>query len=111
MRDRCDECSMPRIFVVLALGSALSLGGCWEGTTRSISATVLSARGEIVVLENGSTNFRQLDSRANLSAGTTLRTSANAQLNLVLVTGALAQISAGSDLKIEPLALTKDGNE
>ena len=102
---------MPRIFVVLALGSALSLGGCWEGITRSISASVLSARGEVVVLENGSTNFRPLDSRANLSAGTTLRTSADAQLNLVLIPGALAQISAGSELKIEELRLTKDGNE
>jgi len=102
---------MLRGFVALTVTFALALSGCWEGTTRSISATVLSARGEVTLLEKGSTNFRPLDSRANLSAGTTLRTSADAQLNLVLVPGALAQISAGSELKIEELSLTKDGNE
>src|SRR5260370_41607491 len=65
----------------------------------------------MVLLAKRSSNFRPLDSRANLSAGTTLRTSADAQLNLVLVPGALAQISADSELKIEELNLTKDGNE
>jgi hypothetical protein len=102
---------MPRIFVALTLASAFSLVGCWEGITRSISATVLSARGEVSVLEKGSTNFRRLEFGTNLSAGTALKTSADAQLNLELVPGALAQISGDSELKIEELKLTKDGNE
>jgi hypothetical protein len=102
---------MPRIFVVLTLAFAFSLVGCWEGITRSIFATVLSARGEVSLLEKGSTNFRRLEFGANLSAGTVLRTSADAQLNLELVPGALAQISGDSELKIEELKLTKDGNE
>jgi hypothetical protein len=102
---------MPRISVVLTLAFAFSLVGCWEGITRSISATVLSARGEVSVLEKGSTNFRRLEFGANLSAGTALKTSADARLNLELVPGALAQISGDSELKIEELKLTKDGNE
>lgn len=102
---------MPRIFVVLTLAFAFSLVGCWEGITRSIFATVLSARGEVSVLEKGSTNFRRLEFGTNLSAETVFKTSADAQLNLELVPGALAQISGDSELKIEELELTKDGNE
>ena len=102
---------MPRIFVVLTLAFAFSLVGCWEGITRSIFATVLSARGEVSVLEKGSTNFRRIESGANLTAGTVLKTSADTELNLELVPGALAQTLGDSELKIEDLKLTKDGNE
>lgn len=102
---------MPRILVVLTLAFAFSLVGCWEGITRSVFATVLSARGEVSVLEKGSPNFRPVSSQTNLGAGSSLRTSSDAQLNLMLIPGALAQISGDSELKIEELKLTKDGNE
>jgi hypothetical protein len=102
---------MPRAFVVLFVAFALAQAGCWEGITRSISATVLSTRGEVVVLPRGSTNFHPLSAQAKLAAGAILKTSAGARANLVLIPGALTQISGDSELKIEELKLGKDGNE
>lgn len=102
---------MPRGFLVFAVASALAQAGCWEGITRSISATVLSTRGEVVCLSKGSTNFGPVSSESKLSAGSILRTSSGAQIDLVLIPGALAQISGDSELKIDELKLSKDGNE
>jgi hypothetical protein len=102
---------MPRGFVVFAIASALAQAGCWEGVTRSVSATVLSTRGEVASLSKGSTNFGPVDSRTKLNAGSILRTSRDGQLNLMLFPGAVAQVSSDSELKIDELKLRKDGNE
>jgi FecR protein len=102
---------MPRGFVVVAVASALAQAGCWEGTTRSISATVLSTRGEVVCLSKESTNFRPVTPEVKLSADSILKTSSGARANLVLIPGALAQVSGDSELKINELKLRKDGNE
>jgi hypothetical protein len=102
---------MPRGFVLFAVASAFALCGCWEGTSRQVFPTVLSLHGEVVYLSTGSTNFRSVDSRAKLNVGSVLRTSRDAQLNLILIPGALAQVSGDSELKIDELKLIKDGNE
>src|SRR4051812_46284158 len=102
---------MPRGFVVFAVAFALAQAGCWEGITRSISSTVLSTRGEVVCLSKGSTNFQPLKPEVKLSAGSILKTSSGAQANLILIPGALAQVSGDSELKIDELKLIKDGNE
>lgn len=102
---------MPRIFFVVALISALALSGCWEGISREVLATVLSTRGEIVASSKEPANFRRVDPETKLGAGSVLRTSSGAQVDLLLVPGVLAQVSGNSELKIEELNLTKDGNE
>jgi hypothetical protein len=102
---------MPRGFVVFAIVSALAQTGCWEGVTRSISATVFSAQGDVVCLTKGSTDFRPVSSETKLSAGSILKTSVGAQADLVLIPGAVARVSGDSELKIDELKLTKDGNE
>ena len=94
---------------VLLLGGLLT--GCWEGISRQVLATVLSLHGEVVYLSKGSTNFRPANSQAKLSAGAVLKTSSGARANLVLIPGALAQVSGDSELKINELKLRKDGNE
>ena len=102
---------MPRRLVVFAVIQALALSGCREGITRAISATVLSARGQIEFAESGSTNFRPLAGDTPLRIGTTLRTSSDGEVNLLLVPGALARISANSEMQIRQLLIAKDGNE
>src|SRR4051812_9535315 len=102
---------MPRGFVVFALASAVAQVGCWEGITRSVSATLLSTRGEVVCLSKGSTSFRPVSAELKLSPGSILKTASGAQANLVLIPGALAQVSGDSELKIDELQLSKDGNE
>src|SRR5260370_119507 len=106
MNVRC-----PADFSFLLLASALAQAGCWEGTTRSVSATVLSTRGEVVCLSKGSTNFRPVTPEVKLSADSILKTSSGARANLVLIPGALAQVSGDSELKIDQLKLRKDGDE
>src|SRR5947207_7198586 len=102
---------MPRGFVVFAVASALAQVGCWEGITRSVSATVLSTRGEVVCRSKESTNFRPVRPEVKLNAGSILKTSSGSRANLVLIPGALAQVSGDSELKIDELKLRKDGNE
>lgn len=102
---------MRRGFVVVAVACSLAQAGCWEGTTRSISATILSSEGEVVCVSKGSTDFRPVTSEVKLSAGSILKTSKGARANLVLIPGALAQVSSDSELKIHELKLRKDGNE
>ena len=102
---------MARIFFALALIPALALSGCWEGISREVLATVLSTRGEIVSSSSKSVEFRPVDRETKLGAGSILRTSSEGQVDLMLIPGALARVSGSSELKIEELSLTKDGNE
>ena len=102
---------MPRGFVVFALASALAQAGCWEGINRSVSATVISTRGEVACLSKGSPNFRPVRPEVKLNAGSILKTSSGSRANLVLIPGALAQVYGDSELKIDELKLRKDGNE
>jgi hypothetical protein len=103
---------MPRVAFFCCSSLCIGLlSGCWQGSSRQVLATVLSLHGEVVYLSKGSTNFRAVTPEAKLSAGSILRTSSEARIDIVLIPGVLAQISGDSELKIEELKLTKDGNE
>src|SRR5260370_38082263 len=95
----------------LATILAFVLSGCWEGMSRQVVATILSLRGQIVYSSKEGGSFEPVSSETKLGAGSTLRTPTDGAINLALVPGALAQISGDSELKIEELKLTKDGNE
>src|SRR5438132_2277743 len=102
---------MPRALFVFAITSTLALGGCWEGVTREILATLLSVHGEVVDLSNASGDRRTIDSASRLGTDSVLATSKDAQADLMLIPGALARVLGDSEFKIEQLELTKDGNE
>jgi hypothetical protein len=95
----------------LAAIFAFVLSGCWEGMSRQVAATILSLRGQIVYSSQEGGSFEPVSSETKLGAGSTLRTSANGAVNIALIPGVLTQISGNSELKIEELKLTKDGNE
>jgi hypothetical protein len=102
---------MHRASLAFFVTCALSLSGCWEGITKEVVATILSIRGQVTFSSKGSTNFRPLDSKSGIAPGSIVRTSSDAQIDLSLVPGALARVSGDSELKIEELSITKDGNE
>src|SRR5947209_10270833 len=102
---------MRRACFAFAFLSSLLLGGCWEGLSRNILATVLSSRGQIVVSTNGSANPQSVNQGSMLGAGSVLRSSNGAKLDLQLIPGALAEISGDSEFKIDQLTITMDGNE
>ena len=87
------------------------LSGCWEGMSREVFATILSLRGHIVYSAKDGGSFEPISSETKLGAGSTLRTFTDGAVNIALIPGALTQISGNSELKIEELELTKDGNE
>lgn len=56
-------------------------------------------------------DFQPVTSKSKILAGDTVRTSEGASVNLALIPGAFVQVSANSEIEIEELRVTKDGNE
>src|SRR5438552_3003277 len=103
---------MRRVVLIFSFAVAcVSLSGCWQGITREVLATVLSVRGEAVWAMEGRNDLRPITSRTKFGAGSVVRTFQDAQIDVTLLPSALARISSNSELKIEKLRLSKDGNE
>ena len=103
---------MRRVVPIFSLAVfCASLTGCWQGVSRGVLATVLFVRGQAVCGTEGRNDFHPITSQTNPGAGRILRTFDDARVDLALLPGALVQIPGNSELKIEELSLTKDGNE
>ena len=96
---------------VLALCFCLLGNGCSKGITRATAATVFFVRGKVVFGNAERNDFQPVTSKSKIHAGDIVRTSDGASINLALVPGAFVQLSGNSEIKIEDLRLTKDGNE
>jgi hypothetical protein len=95
----------------LAVCFCLLGDGCSKGITRSTAATVFFVRGNVVFGNAERNNFRPATSKSKIHAGDTVRASDGASINLALMPGAFVQLTENSEIKIEDLRLTKDGNE
>ena len=96
---------------VLALCFCLLANGCSKGITRSTVAVVFFVRGNVVFGNAERNNFQPVTSKSKIHAGDTVRTAEGASINLALIPGAFVQLSGNSEIKIEDLRLTKDGND
>jgi hypothetical protein len=96
---------------VLALCVCLSANGCSRGITRATAATVFFVRGNVVFGNAERNDFQPVTSKSKIHAGDTVRTAEGATINLALIPGAFVQLSENSEIKIEDLRVTKDGNE
>jgi hypothetical protein len=96
---------------VLALCFCLLGNGCSKGITRATAATVFFIRGNVVFGDAERNDFQPVTSKSKIHAGNVVRTSDGASINLALIPGAFVQLSGNSEIKIEDLRLTKDGNE
>lgn len=95
-------------FFLLCCGLA---SGCWEGVTTQVAATVLSMHGPVVIGTEEQNDFQRVTPQSRLSGGSSVRTLDGAWLDLALLPGALLQLASNSEIKIEELKITKDGNE
>ncbi len=86
-------------------------GGCREGVTRHVAARVLSLHGTVVFGIDEQTDFRPVVPQNRLPDGSLVRTLEGGWLNLALLPGALLRLSSNSEIKIEELIITKDGNQ
>jgi hypothetical protein len=97
-------------FCCLVISAAL-LASCWEGLSREVRATVLSVRGEVVCGTEGQNDFPPVTLQTMPSVGSVVRALDNAQVDFSFLSGTLVRVSGNSELKIEQLRLTKDGNK
>ena len=73
-------------------------------------ATVLFVKGNVVFGDPERNNFQTITSKSKIRPGDTVRTAEGASINLALIPGAFVRLSGNSEIKIEDLRLTKDGN-
>jgi hypothetical protein len=96
---------------VLVLSVCLAGNGCSKGITRATAATVFFVKGNAVFGNAARNDFQPVTPKSKIRGGDTVRTSDGASINLALVPGAFVQVFGNSEIKIEELKLTKDGNE
>src|SRR6266436_6844800 len=104
------ETTKPAVALLLAICCGLA-NGCSEGVTRRTAATVLSVKGTVIFRTAEQNNFEPVTRESRICDGDLVRTSDGALLNLALIPAALAQMSSNSEIKIEKLRISKDGNQ
>ena len=102
---------MKHLGFLFAVTISAGLTGCWEGVSRQVQARVLSLRGPVTWASAETSQFRPLDLKIKLGPNSIIKTADRAQISLALLPGALLQLSANSELQIEALKLTKNGDE
>ena len=96
--------------IYIALGSLLA-NGCSKGITRATAATVLSLKGRVIVGNAERNDFRPVTLKSRIHDGDSVRSARDASIDLALIPGALARLPGDSEIKIDELSITKDGNE
>ena len=96
---------------VLALCVCVLGNGCSKAITRSTVTVVFFVRGNVVFGNAERNNFQPVTPKSKIHAGDVVRTSDGASINLALIPGAFIQLSGNSEIKIEDLRVTKDGND
>ena len=88
------------------------LTSCYrDGITRQVAARVLSMHGPVVFGNDEQSDFRPVTPESRIHDGDIVRTSDGALLNLALIPAALTQMSSNSEIKVEELRISKDGNQ
>ena len=96
---------------VLALCVCVLGNGCSKAITRSTVTVVFFVRGNVVFGNAERNNFQPVTPKSKIHAGDVVRTSDGASINLALIPGAFIQLPANSEIKIEDIRVTKDGND
>ena len=100
----------PALIFLLAVCCGLA-NGCSEGVTRRTAATVFSVKGMVVFGTAEQNKFQPVTHESRICDGDMVRTSDGALLNLGLIPAALAQVSSNSEVELEELRISKDGNQ
>jgi ferric-dicitrate binding protein FerR (iron transport regulator) len=96
--------------VSIVLCSVLA-NGCSKDISRATAATVLSVKGRVVFGNPYRNAFEPVTLKSRLHDGDTVRSANGASLDLTLIPGTLVRLSSDSEIKIEQLSITKDGND
>ena len=98
--------------LVLSITLCLLLGSsCSKGISRATAAAVFSIKGRIIFGTAERNNFQPATLKSKIHSGDTVRASDGAAIDLAFIPAALAQLAGGSEIKIDELSITKDGNQ
>jgi hypothetical protein len=98
--------------LVLSIALCLLLASsCSEGISRATAAAVFSVRGRVIFGNAEGNDFQLITLKSRIHSGDTVRSSDGASIDLALIPAALAQLPGGSEIKIDELSITKDGNQ
>jgi len=100
----------PAFIFLLAFCCGLA-NGCSKGVNRRTAATVFSVKGTVVFGMAEQNKFQPVTRESRIHDGDLVRTSDGALLDLALIPAALAQMSSNSEIKIEELRISKNGNQ
>jgi hypothetical protein len=100
----------PVIALSIAICSLLA-NSCSKSISRATAATVFSIKGKVVFGDAQRSDYQPVTLKSRIHDGDIVQSSAGASLNLALIPGALTQVSGDSEINIEELKITKDGNE
>jgi hypothetical protein len=95
---------------VLFCSLALSFSACEDIVTRRALATVLSVDSPAEFRQKGHSEFNEITPSTLLGVGALVRTGTSGTLNVAFLPNTLASLSENTELQIDDLALTKDGN-
>lgn len=99
---------------LLVLSAALCLllaSSCSEGISRATAAAVFSIKGRVIFGNAERNDFQPVTLKSRIHSGDTVRSSDGASIDLALIPAALAQLPGDSEIKIDELSVTKDGNQ
>ena len=101
---------LPLLVLSLTFCSLLA-NGCSKGISRATAAAVFSVKGRIVFGNAERNDFQPVTLKSRIHSGDIVRSSDGASIDLALIPAALARLSSDSEIKIDELSITKDGNQ
>jgi hypothetical protein len=101
---------LPLLVLSLTLCSLLA-NGCSKGISRATAAAVFSVKGRVVFGNAERNDFKPVTLKSRIHSGDTVRSADGASIDLALIPAALARLSGDSEIKIDELSITKDGNQ
>ena len=101
---------LPLLVLSLTLCSLLA-NSCSKGISRATAAAVFSVKGRVVFGNAERNDFQPVTLKSRIHSGDTARSADGASIDLALIPAALARLSGDSEIKIDELSITKDGNQ
>ena len=90
---------------------SLLASSCSKSISRATATAVFSVKGRVVFGTAERDDFQPATLKSRIHSGDTVRSSDGASIDLALIPAALAQLTGDSEIKIDELSMTKDGNQ
>jgi hypothetical protein len=101
---------LPLLVLSITLCSLLA-SSCSKGINRATAVKMFSVKGRVVFGKSERNDFQTVTLKSRIHSGDTVRSSHGASINFALIPAALAQLAGDSEIKIDELSITKDGNQ